>query len=330
MNDSVASVYNLRCKLCNDLEGSRKGTKILSCEGTCGDNFHIKCVNLPDYAADLFVNSAKNVYFKCDSCRNKPSSLPDVFRILVEQKEVIISLTEKIDSLSSQVNKLESKVDLTNENFYDDDDSDLDTFIDDEEVNDILKDSESNLVTEYWKGATSNQQETAQTSDPQGQTSSNSVPEVIVTQPEKKKHKPVAQPKSRESAQQSRPPVNNTRRFPHKPNNQRGRSSNQKPTNNRRYSRNSNNRHSNNSNRGTGRRDNRHFSNSHTQSSQNGNQAHQPWALNSGMYSSNMNHAFPQFINSPQNFSNLQNFPVQRQFSPHFNMGLMPYHYLHY
>lgn len=110
MNESAASFYRLHCKKCNDVEGPRKGLKIISCEGTCGDNYHIKCANLPDYAADLLVLAPKNMYFKCNTCLEKSSTLPDVFKILSSQNRVITDLTVKVNQLVDTISELNLKI----------------------------------------------------------------------------------------------------------------------------------------------------------------------------------------------------------------------------
>lgn len=97
------------------------------------------------------------MYFKCDSCLARPSSLPDVFRIIEKQSETIAALTDKVNLLVSVVLELQSTAE-TNKN-SDDVTSDDESSIDVEELNDLLKDSvDDRRVSSFWKRnlATSN------------------------------------------------------------------------------------------------------------------------------------------------------------------------------
>lgn len=130
-DNSAASFYQLRCKTCNELEGPRKGTRIISCDGTCHNHYHVECAKLPAYFADLTVTHPRNIAFKCDECVSTPTTLSDVFRLLSIQQDTIRNLSDKIDPLTSTIGEhvatirdLSDKVEALTASIVSDDDAD--------------------------------------------------------------------------------------------------------------------------------------------------------------------------------------------------------------
>lgn len=152
LNSSAAQVYQLRCKVCDEYEGARKEMKIISCEGTCCNHFHIKCVNLPAFSIDLLVSHAKNLTFKCDTCVNTPTTLSHVMKVLVMQQKTIASMSEEMKTMCQKMTRIDTKMDdvisavMTDDvSEMDEEDDDDDIEIDEEEVRDLAEQRTSDL-----------------------------------------------------------------------------------------------------------------------------------------------------------------------------------------